>query len=167
MPCVHVFRSANHQLGLYLRRMFVPRSKNVVSNAGIHDVGGLKSTAKVSLYDHDYGPSYYARCHKVVAQCTVLLYVRHGLELGCSSWSVFSTDGDRREHRFFVLETCGHRRKTSPVSTESRDPPFPVVAGEVEYITIEAKHRGRGRCFHRAMNFLGCLGKRIFYGGHS
>ena len=95
MPCVHVFRSANHQLGLYLRRMFVPRSKNVVSNAEIHDVGGLKSTAKVSLYDHDYGPSYYARCHKVVAQCTVLLYVRHGLELGCSSWSVFSTDGDR------------------------------------------------------------------------
>ena len=112
MPCVHVFRSANHQLGLYLRRMFVPRSKNVVSNAEIHDVGGLKSTAKVSLYDHDYGPSYYARCHKIVAQCTVLLYVRHGLELGCSSWSVFSTDGDRREHRFFVLETCGHRRKT-------------------------------------------------------
>ena len=45
--------------------------------------------------------------------------------------------------------------------------PFPVVAGEVEYITIEAKHRGRGRCFHRAMNFLDCLGKRIFYGGHS
>ena len=111
MPCVHVFRSANHQLGLYLRRMFVPRSKNVVSNAEIHDVGGLKSTAKVSLCDHDYGPSYYARCHKVVAQCTVLLYVRHGLELGCSSWSVFSTDGDRREHRFFVLKTCGHRRK--------------------------------------------------------
>ena len=87
MPCVHVFRSANHQLGLYLRRMFVPRSKNVVSNAEIHDVGGLKSTAKVSLYDHDYGPSYYARCHKVVAQCTVLLYVRHGLELGCPSLS--------------------------------------------------------------------------------
>ena len=112
MPCVHVFRSANHQLGLYLRRMFVPRSKNVVSNAEIHDVGGLKSTAKVSLYDHDYGPSYYARCHKVVAQCKVLLYVRHGLELGCSSWSVFSTDGDRREHRFFVLETCGYRRKS-------------------------------------------------------
>ena len=111
MPCVHVFRSANHQLGLYLRRMFVPRSKNVVSNAEIHDVGGLKSTAKVSLYDHDYGPSYYARCHKVVAQCRALLYVRHGLELGCSSWSVFSTDGDRREHRFFVLETCGYRRK--------------------------------------------------------
>ena len=113
MPCVHVFRSANHQLGLYLRRMFVPRSKNVVSNAEIHDVGGLKSTAKVSLYDHDYGPSYYARCHKVVAQCTVLLYVRHGLELGCSSWSVFSTDGDRREHRFFVLEASSHRRKTT------------------------------------------------------
>ena len=45
--------------------------------------------------------------------------------------------------------------------------PFPVVAGEVEYITIEAKHRGRGRCFRRAMNFLDCLGKRIFYGGHS
>ena len=45
--------------------------------------------------------------------------------------------------------------------------PFPVVAGEVEYITIEAKHRGRGRCFHRAINFLDCLGKRIFYGGHS
>ena len=89
MPCVHVFRSANHQLGLYLRRMFVPRSKNVVSNAGIHDVGGLKSTAKVSLYDHDYGPSYYARCHKVVAQCTVLLYVRHGLELGCSHGRCF------------------------------------------------------------------------------
>ena len=113
MPCVHVFRSANHQLGLYLRRMFVPRSKNVVSNAEIHDVGGLKSTAKVSLYDHDYGPSYYARCHKVVAQCTVLLYVRHGLELGCSSWSVFSTDGDRREHFFFVLKTCLYRRKDS------------------------------------------------------
>ena len=75
--------------------MFVPRSKNVVSNAEIHDVGGLKSTAKVSLYDHDCGPSYYARCHKVVAQCRALLYVRHGLELGCSSWSVFSTDGDR------------------------------------------------------------------------
>ena len=105
MPCVHVFLSANHQLGLYLRRMFVPRSKNVVSNAEIHDIGGLKSTAKVSLYDHDYGPSYYARCHKVVAQCTVLLYVRHGLELGCSSWSVFSTDGDRREI-FFVLKKC-------------------------------------------------------------
>ena len=32
--------------------------------------------------------------------------------------------------------------------------PFPVVAGEVEYITIEAKHRGRR--FHRAMNFLDC-----------
>ena len=112
MPWKHVFYVANRQLGLYLRRMFVPRSKNVVSNAEIHDVGGLKSTAKVSLYDHDYGPSYYARCNKVVAQCTVLLYVRHGLELGCSSWSVFSTDGDRREHRFFVLETCGHRRKT-------------------------------------------------------
>ena len=113
MPWRHVFYVANHQLGLYLRHVFVPRSKNVVSNAEIHDVGGLKSTAKVSLYDHDYGPSYYARCHKVVAQCTVLLYVRHGLELGCSSWSVFSTDGDRREHFFFVLKTCLYRRKLS------------------------------------------------------
>ena len=45
--------------------------------------------------------------------------------------------------------------------------PFPVVAGEVEYITIEAKHRCRGGCFHRALNFLDSLGKRIFYGGHS
>ena len=61
------------------------------------------------------------------------------------------------------------------VSSESKIPRLnrksrsrlPVVAGEVEYITIEAKHRGRGRCFHRAMNFLDCLGKRIFYGGHS
>ena len=41
--------------------------------------------------------------------------------------------------------------------------PFPVVAGKAEDITIEAKHRCRGRCFHRALNFLGSLGKRIFY----
>ena len=58
------------------------------------------------------------------------------------------------------------KKQDSPFQPKA-EIPFPVVAREVEYITIEAKHRGRGRCFHRAMNFLDCLGKRIFYGGHS
>ena len=58
------------------------------------------------------------------------------------------------------------KKQESPVSTEV-EIPFPVVAGKVEDITIEAKHRCRGRRFHRALNFLDSLGKRIFYGGHS
>ena len=72
----------------------------------------------------------------------------------------------RKEAIELVEWAFRQKKQTSPVSTEV-EIPFPVVAGEVEYITIEAKHRGRGRCFHRAMNFLDCLGKRIFYGGHS